>query len=64
MFFDRDDEDMPKALLPHRHCGSSANLETTVKEYLKAHTEVEIDMSLDNKLLISGALNDYFKRIK
>jgi cephalosporin hydroxylase len=57
-------EDMPKAMFPDRAWGPGDNPKTAVWEYLKTHTEFEIDKSIDHKLLISVAPDGYLKRLK
>lgn len=56
-------EDMPKALFPDRSWGPGNNPKTAVWEYLKTHSEFEIDKSIDHKLLISVAPDGYLKRV-
>ncbi len=60
--FDTIVEDMPKAMFPDRPWGPGDNPKTAVWEYLKAHSEFEIDKSIDHKLLISVAPDGYLKR--
>jgi cephalosporin hydroxylase len=62
--FDTIVEDMPKAMFPDRPWGPGDNPKTAVWEYLKTHTEFEIDKSIDHKLLISVAPDGYLKRLK
>jgi cephalosporin hydroxylase len=57
-------EDMPKEMFPDRPWGPSDNPKTAVWEYLKTHSEFEIDKSIDHKLLISVAQDGYLKRLK
>jgi cephalosporin hydroxylase len=61
--FDTIIEDMPKAMFPDRPWGPGDNPKTAVWEYLKTHSEFEIDKDIDNKLLISVAPDGYLKRI-
>jgi cephalosporin hydroxylase len=61
--FDTIVEDMPKAMFPDRPWGPDDNPKTAVWEYLKNHSEFEIDKSIDHKLLISVAPDGYLKRI-
>ena len=61
--FDTIVEDMPKALFPNRPWGPSNNPKTAVREYLKKHSEFEIDKQIQNKLLITVAPDGYLKRI-
>jgi cephalosporin hydroxylase len=62
--FDTIVEDMPKEMFPNRPWGPGNNPKTAVWEYLKTHPELEIDRSLQNKLLITVAPDGYLKRIK
>lgn len=62
--FDTIVEDMPKAMFPDRPWGPGDNPKTAVWEYLKTHSEFEIDKSIDHKLLISVAPDGYLKRVK
>jgi cephalosporin hydroxylase len=56
-------EDMPMTMFPDRPWGPGDNPKTAVLEYLKIHSEFEIDKSIDHKLLISVAPDGYLKRI-
>jgi cephalosporin hydroxylase len=62
--FDTIVEDMPKAIFSDRPWGPNNNPKTAVWEYLKTHSEFEIDKSIDHKLLISAAPDGYLKRVK
>ncbi len=57
-------EDMPEAMFPDRPWGPGDNPKTAVWDYLKTHSEFEIDKSIDHKLLISVAPDGYLKRVK
>jgi cephalosporin hydroxylase len=61
--FDTVVEDMPKALSGDRPWGPGNNPKTAVFEYLKDHSEFEIDHSIHNKLLITVAPDGYLKRV-
>jgi cephalosporin hydroxylase len=61
--FDTVVEDMPKEQSGERPWGPGDNPKTAVWEYLKTHSEFEIDKSIDNKLLITVAPDGYLKRI-
>ena len=63
LVFDTIVEDMPKAMFPDRPWGPGDNPKTAVWEYLKTHTEFEIDKSIDHKFLISVASEGYLKRV-
>jgi cephalosporin hydroxylase len=62
--FDTIVEDMPKSMFPDRPWGIGDNPKTAVREYLKTHSEFEIDKQIQNKLLITVAPDGYLKRIK
>lgn len=62
--FDTVVEDMPEDMFSNRPWGKGDNPKTAVHEYLKSHTDFEIDKTVDNKLLISVAPDGYLKRIK
>jgi cephalosporin hydroxylase len=62
--FDTIVEDMPKAMFPDRPWGPGNNPKTAVWEYLKTHSEFEINNNIDNKLIISVAPDGYLKRLK
>lgn len=61
--FDTVVEDMPKEMFPDRSWGPGDNPKTAVWEYLKAHSEFEIDKSIQHKLLITVAPDGYLKRV-
>jgi cephalosporin hydroxylase len=60
--FDTIVEDMPKEMFPDRPWEPGNNPKTAVWEYLKTHSEFEIDKSIQNKLLITVAPDGYLKR--
>jgi cephalosporin hydroxylase len=62
--FDTIVEDMPKEMFPDRPWGPGDNPKTAVWEYLKAHSEFEINKSIDHKLLISVARDGYLKKVR
>jgi cephalosporin hydroxylase len=62
--FDTVVEDMPKEMFPNRPWGPGDNPKTAVWEYLKTHSEFEIDKSIQNKLLITVAPDGYLKRVR
>ncbi len=62
--FDTVVEDVPKELAGDRPWGPGNNPKTAVWEYLKTHSEFEINKSIDHKLLISVAPDGYLRRIK
>ncbi len=61
--FDTIVEDISNATFIDRPWGPGNNPKTAVREYLKTHSEFEIDKSIDYKLLISVAPDGYLKRI-
>jgi cephalosporin hydroxylase len=62
--FDTVVEDMPETMFPDRPWGPGNNPKTAVREFLKTHSEFEIDKQIPNKLLITVAPDGYLKRIK
>jgi len=62
--FDTIIEDLPDDMFPDRPWGRGNNPKTAVREYLKSHSEFEIDKSIENKLLITVAPDGYLKRTK
>ena len=61
--FDTFVEDMPPKYFPDRPWDKGDSPKTALREYLKSHSEFEIDKSIDNKLLISVAPDGYLLRI-
>ena len=61
--FDTVIEDMPAEMFPDRPWGPGNSPKTAVLDYLKTHSEFEIDKQMDNKLLISVAPDGYLKRV-
>ena len=62
--FDTVIEDLPEDAFPDRPWGKGDNPKTAVWEYLKAHSEFEIDKGIENKILITVAPDGYLKRVK
>ena len=62
--FDTIIEDMPAEMFPDHPWGKGNNPKTAVWEYLKTHSEFEIDKKMDHKLLISVAPDGYLKRVR
>ena len=62
--FDTIIEDLPAEMFPDRPWGPGNNPKTAVLEYLKSHSEFEIDRTIDQKLLISVGAGGYLKRCK
>lgn len=61
--FDTIVEDMPKEMFPDRPWGPGNNPRTAVREYLKSHSEFEIDKSIQDKLMITVAPDGYLRRV-
>jgi len=62
--FDTNLEDMPKEMFNNRPWEPGNNPKTAVREFLKMHSEFEIDKSIQDKLLITVAPDGYLKRVK
>ena len=62
--FDTGIEDAPDGFFPNRPWKKGDNPKTAVWEYLKTHSEFEIDKSIQNKLLITVAPDGYLKRTR
>ncbi|MDP1526751.1 MAG: cephalosporin hydroxylase family protein [Rhodocyclaceae bacterium] len=62
--FDTVIEDMPADMFPNRPWGPGDNPKTAVWEYLKTHSEFEIDRIVQDKLLITVAPDGFLKRIR
>lgn len=62
--FDTIIEDMPHNMFPDRPWGKGNNPKTAVREYLKSHSEFEIDKAIQHKLLITVAPDGYLKRVR
>jgi len=60
--FDTVIEDLPEDSFPDRPWGKGNNPKTAVWEYLKSHSEFEVDKNIENKLLITVAPDGYLKR--
>ena len=61
--FDTLIEDMGEDAYPDRPWAKGDNPKTAVWEYLKTHSEFEIDKSIHQKLLITVAPDGYLKRV-
>jgi cephalosporin hydroxylase len=61
--FDTVVEDLPDEMFPNRPWGKGNNPKTAVWEYLKSHSEFEIDKEIENKLLMTVAPDGFLKRI-
>lgn len=62
--FDTIIEDMPEDFFPGRPWGKGNNPKTAVCKFLKTNNRFKIDKEIENKLLITVALNGYLKCIK
>ena len=62
--FDTVVEDMPEELAAERPWGPGNNPKTAVFDYLKSHSEFEIDRDIQNKTLITVAPDGYLKRMR
>lgn len=62
--FDTVIEDLPDEMFPDRPWNKKDNPKTAVWEYLKTHSEFEIDKSIQHKLLITVAPDGYLKRVR
>lgn len=62
--FDTIVEDLPKEMFPDRPWGPGNNPKTAVWEYLKSHSNFEIDRSIQHKLMITVAPDGYLKRVR
>lgn len=61
--FDTVIEDLPSDSFPDRPWDKGNNPKTAVHEWLKSHSEFQIDRDIDNKLLISVAPEGYLKKV-
>jgi cephalosporin hydroxylase len=61
--FDTAIEDMPDDAFNDRPWGKGNNAKTAVWDFLKRHSEFEIDKSIQHKLVITVAPDGYLKRI-
>lgn len=62
--FDTAVEDMPVEFFTDRPWGPGNSPKTAVWEYLKTHSEFEIDKSIEHKLLITVAPDGWLRRIR
>ncbi|APB35148.1 cephalosporin hydroxylase [Gloeomargarita lithophora Alchichica-D10] len=60
--FDTVIEDLPDEMFPDRPWGKGNNPKTAVWEFLKTHSEFEIDKTIQHKLLITVAPDGFLKR--
>ena len=62
--FDTIVEDLPSGMYPNRPWGPGNNPKTAVREFLKDHSEFQVDDDLEKKLLITVAPEGFLKRIR
>lgn len=62
--FDTGIEDLPEHYYADRPWGKGNNPKTAVWEFLKTHTEFQIDKNIEYKLLITAAPDGYLKRVR
>lgn len=62
--FDTLIEDMPADEYPNRSWGPGDNPKTAVWDYLKTHSEFEIDKTIPAKLLVTVAHDGFLKRVR
>jgi cephalosporin hydroxylase len=62
--FDTIIEDLPAEMFPDRPWGPGNNPKTAVWEFLKGHSEFEIDRSMQDKLLITVAPDGWLRRVR
>jgi len=62
--FDTIIEDLPPEMFPDRHWGPGNNPKTAVWEFLKTHSEFEIDKNIEHKLLITVAPDGYLRKCR
>ena len=61
--FDTVIDDLPQNLVSNRNWGKGNSPKSAVHEFLKTHSEFEIDKSIQNKLLLTVAPDGYLKRV-
>jgi len=61
--FDTIIERLPGETSNNRPWGAGNNPMTAVKDFLKKHSEFEVDRQIDNKLMISVAPSGYLRRV-
>ena len=62
--FDTIVEDLPSSMYPNRPWGPGNNPKTAVREFLKDHSEFQVDDDLEKKLLITVAPEGFLRRIR
>jgi cephalosporin hydroxylase len=61
--FDTIVDELHSDMYPDRPWGPGNNPKTALREYLKTHSEFEIDKTIDSKLQISVAPDGYLKKV-
>lgn len=56
-------EDLPSGTTSDRPWGKGNNPKTAIKEFLKENNSFKIDKVVDSKLILTGSLDGYLKRI-
>lgn len=62
--FDTIIEDMPEDMFPTRPWAPGNNPKTAVWEFLKTHSEFEIDKNIQDKLMITVAPDGFLKKVR
>lgn len=62
--FDTIIEELPAEMFPDRPWRPGDNPKTAVSEYLKSHSEFEIEERMNHKLLLTVAPDGYLKRVR
>lgn len=61
--FDSFVEDMPPRFFPDRPWDVGNNPKTALREFLASHSEFKIDMTMQNKLMVTVAPDGFLKRV-
>jgi cephalosporin hydroxylase len=61
--FDTIVDDLPRTMYPNRPWGPGNSPKSAVVEYLKVHSEFQIDRSIEDKLQITVAPGGYLRRV-
>jgi cephalosporin hydroxylase len=62
--FDTTVEDLPDEIYSERPWGKGNNPKTAVWAYLETHKEFMVDKSIQDKLLMTAAMDGYLKRVR
>lgn len=57
-------EDIPAAMFSDRPWGPGNNPKTAAREFLRTHSEFQVDQDIEQRLRISAALGGYLKRVR